>query len=240
MSGPIGGALDPAALVRSVRRAGLSDDPSPAVRAALGALGTNHTAAEFADLTRALESAAVGQNGTAMPRTARKSGTTRTADSGPAESKRIAPVSRQTVAAVATLPADEAAALGCLIFRLPLPERLNNGSVMTGHWRARHHERGRWMDRADATPGHPPVPRLPILHARLAAVLVLGGAMDEDNAMSRLKVSLDWLVRRRYLRTDRKRLAGQPALVWEGFPHQDVRRDPARHCLVLHLTPLAP
>ncbi len=38
MSGPVGGAPDPAALGRSFRRAGVSDDPSPAVRAALAAL----------------------------------------------------------------------------------------------------------------------------------------------------------------------------------------------------------
>lgn len=77
----------------------------------------------------------------------------------------------------------------------------------------------------------PPPPRHPIPRAALTSTMYLGAWMDDDNAVARHKIVLDWLVTRGYLAGDRKK-----HLRWTGFPSQVVRRT-HEYRIALTLTP---
>jgi hypothetical protein len=75
----------------------------------------------------------------------------------------------------------------------------------------------------------PGPPRKPLGKARITSRMVLGAAMDQDNAMSRHKWVCDWLSERGYIADDRAK-----CLTWTGFPEQRVtRKEPASITITL-------
>lgn len=125
-----------------------------------------------------------------------------------------------------------------LRFVLPLPPALGNARM---HWRVRQAEKKRYavqlevarhaarVGLAGAVFQFPKKPRRPIECALISAHLVMWNPMDDDNAMSRMKFLLDWLVRESYLADDRR-----TNLRWTGLPTQEVTR--AHHALRVELT----
>lgn len=124
---------------------------------------------------------------------------------------------------------------GALEIVLPMPPTLtNSGRGRSRHWRALEREKADYWMRCLAEKQAkriPPPPATPIPFATLRSVMHLGGAMDEDGAVSRHKWALDWLVKQGYLATDRRK-----GLRWECFPEQIVKRD-GNYRLVLTLSP---
>jgi hypothetical protein len=125
--------------------------------------------------------------------------------------------------AVATKAAEAGDTPSALTFVVPMPPTLTNSAKgRSRHWRALERETTLywsaldWAQRIGSIPAPPPAPWP---KARIASVMVLGGAMDDDNAMARHKWLKDWLVTRGYLVSDRK-----TCLTWEGFPGQRVTR----------------
>lgn len=115
--------------------------------------------------------------------------------------------------------------MSALTLTVPMPPRLTNGSAMTGHWRGRHARKlayKRELDERQQAGLLPPPPARPLTHAILASVMVLGAAMDDDNALARHKVVLDWLVSRGYLAGDSRK-----HVRWAGLPEQRVTRKAA-------------
>lgn len=75
----------------------------------------------------------------------------------------------------------------------------------------------------------PLIPFEPIARATIRARLVLGNAMDDDNAVARCKWPLDLLVELGWLKDDRRKV-----LKWEAFPEQVVsRKEPPSLTLVV-------
>lgn len=106
-----------------------------------------------------------------------------------------------------------------LTFVLPLPPNLANSRW---HWRVKQNKKKQYyaaLDLLRVAKLLPPVPSEPWTVAEVRAAMVLGAAMDDDNAMARCKWALDWIVRAGYLVDDRRK-----ALRWAGFPEQDVTR----------------
>lgn len=102
---------------------------------------------------------------------------------------------------------------------LPLPPNLANSRW---HWRVKQNKKKQYyaaLDLLRVAKLLPPVPSEPWPVAEVRAEMVLGAAMDDDNAMARCKWALDWIVRAGYLVDDRRK-----ALRWAGFPSQDVTR----------------
>lgn len=121
-----------------------------------------------------------------------------------------------------------------LTLTLPMPAPVTNRRTGNG-WRTVHAEKLRYAAACDALQGAgliPPPPRTPFARATIASVMHLGHAMDDDNALVRHKVSIDWLRTRGYIADDRKK-----CLQWAGLPEQIVKRD-GNYRLVLTLTPL--
>lgn len=121
-----------------------------------------------------------------------------------------------------------------LTLTVPMPPRLTNGSAMTGHWRGRHARKlayKRALDALQAAGALPAPPARPLPFAVVASEMTLGAAMDDDNALARHKVVLDWLVSRGYLAGDSRK-----CLRWAGLPVQRVTRK-APACITLVLTP---
>jgi hypothetical protein len=119
-----------------------------------------------------------------------------------------------------------------LHFRLPMPENLTNRKSGRGHWRTIHSEKRKYQAMLDVLQSGgiiPPPPPAPLPKARLTSVMTLGGAMDDDNALARHKVAIDWLVKRGYLASDRR-----TCLTWTGLPTQRISRKNAP-CLELTL-----
>lgn len=107
-----------------------------------------------------------------------------------------------------------------LRFTLPLPMNMANARV---HWAVRHVRRTEYFEACDALQARgavPPPPSKPFEKATMLATLYVGGAMDQDNSVSRMKWSLDWLKTRGYIADDRAK-----NLQWLGFPNQRVKRD---------------
>jgi hypothetical protein len=143
-----------------------------------------------------------------------------------------------------------------LVFVVPMPPTLtNSGKGRSRHWRAMErelwgylgtldgialvHDSRRQFGPARAPIGAPefadcvvpPVPVEPLTAVWLTSDMVLGGAMDDDNAVARHKWLIDWLVARGYLASDRR-----TCVRWAAFPTQTVsRKQPAR--ITLTLTP---
>jgi hypothetical protein len=71
----------------------------------------------------------------------------------------------------------------------------------------------------------PAPPAAPIHRATVRSVMVLAGAMDDDNAIARHKALIDWLVRRGYVATDRReRKRDGASLRWATTPEQVISR----------------
>jgi hypothetical protein len=101
-------------------------------------------------------------------------------------------------------------------FTLPLPPNMANGRM---HWRAKYEAQKSWAARAIvAEPQlrgrHDVVPR-----AVVTAVLYVHQAMDDDNAVARIKWCLDLLVKRGILAGDKR-----PQCQLAGIPDQFVDR----------------
>lgn len=126
---------------------------------------------------------------------------------------------------------------GGLVLVVPMPANAANRASGRSHWRIRHSERTRYwaqLDERQRCGLLPPPPPEPFERAVIASTMYLGNPMDDDNAMMRHKVVVDWLRTRGYLRDDRKRV-----LTWAGMPEQVVKRG-QEYRIVLTLTPLAP
>lgn len=103
----------------------------------------------------------------------------------------------------------------------PLPPNRNRGN-RAGSW-AWASAKKKWQKAADlraALPDFPPPPTTPYARVRLAAVLVMPAAMDDDNAFYRAsKCPCDWLVSRGYLVDDSRKYVR-----WDGLPDQIISR----------------
>lgn len=132
-----------------------------------------------------------------------------------------------------------------LTFVVPMPPTLtNSGKGRSRHWRVLERERKDYWNHLDivkvvsahgdrTTRGRlftaPPPPPSPLSRAEIASSMVLGGAMDDDNAMARHKWLIDWLVANGYLASDRR-----TCVRWAGLPEQRVsKKEPARITLTL-------
>lgn len=114
----------------------------------------------------------------------------------------------------------------CLI--LPLPPNLANGRM---HWRTKLKGKNGYYGALDMLlmlHRIPAPPEVPWSKAQVYATLVVGNAMDEDNSVARLKWPLDWLVKRGYVKDDRR-----SALKWAAFPEQVVSRKRAPALLLV-------
>jgi hypothetical protein len=116
-----------------------------------------------------------------------------------------------------------------LTLTVPMPLNLANSRM---HWRKRHREKCAYWDTLDmmrVLRRIPGPPRTPLRKARITSRMVLGAAMDQDNAMSRHKWVCDWLSERGYIADDRAK-----CLTWTGFPEQRVtRKEPASITITL-------
>lgn len=121
-----------------------------------------------------------------------------------------------------------------LIFTFPMPENLANAR---GHWSKRHKAKVALWNRCDLfAAGHilPRPPAEPLARASVRVQMVVGNPMDPDNAITRCKPLIDWLVTRGYLAGDRMK-----HLRWEGVPEQRVSHKNAPEVRFV-LTPLPP
>lgn len=90
---------------------------------------------------------------------------------------------------------------------LPLPPNMANGRF---HWRVKNNKRKAYFEACDIASiilnrdyvEAVSLP-LPIMRARIKAVVYCGGEMDTDNCLARLKWPVDWLVKRHYLKGDK-------------------------------------
>jgi hypothetical protein len=119
-----------------------------------------------------------------------------------------------------------------LRFVVPMPSNLANARM---HWTRKHRERRAYFARLDellAFGQFPRPPKAPFAKATIRAVMHLGAAMDEGNAMHRAeKWPCDWLKTRGYIVDDNRK-----CLTWEGLPEQIVKRG-AEYFIELTLTP---
>jgi len=106
-----------------------------------------------------------------------------------------------------------------LTFRLPMPLNLANSRM---HHMVKHKHKVAYWEMLDLlVMGQilPKKPKKPWEKATVRSAMVLGAAMDVDNAMARHKWCMDWLVKRKYIVDDKAK-----CLTWEGFPTQTVSR----------------
>jgi hypothetical protein len=100
-----------------------------------------------------------------------------------------------------------------------MPANLANSRM---HWRKKHQLRTEYFAACELrrmTRQLPPPPTTPWPRASVTVAMVLGAAMDDDNAVARCKWPLDWLVRAGYVADDRR-----SALRWGAFPTQTITR----------------
>lgn len=118
--------------------------------------------------------------------------------------------------------------------RLPMPLNLANSRM---HWAAKHKAKTAYWHHLDLLrlgKVLPPPPAQPLPKVTLASVMTLANPMDEDNAISRHKWAIDWLVARGYLAGDTRK-----QLRWAGLPEQRISRK-NEPCLDLTLTETPP
>lgn len=118
---------------------------------------------------------------------------------------------------------------------LTMPMPVNRGNARM-HWRPTLRAKKHYFadcDQRQLIGMIPPPPPTPFGRCVLNATMVLGQAMDDDNAMARLKYALDWIRTRGYVRDDSRRV-----IQWAGFPRQIVDRTRIA-CVELRLTELA-
>lgn len=112
---------------------------------------------------------------------------------------------------------------------LPLPPNRANAR---GHWTARHNTDSQYRFVLDSMKSALMLPTPPIRawrRVRVRSKLYVWNIMDEDNAMARLKVAIDWLVMRGYITDDRRE-----NIEWAGVPEQEIDRECPR--LVLRIS----
>lgn len=111
-----------------------------------------------------------------------------------------------------------------LVLDVPMPPTLTNSAKgRSRHWRVAWLEKTNYWKRLDSMlmAGLIPPPMLqPWSKVRIASVMHLGGAMDDDNAMARHKPLLDWIKTRGYVTDDRKK-----NIKWDALPEQIVKRN---------------
>lgn len=116
-----------------------------------------------------------------------------------------------------------------LTFRLPMPENLANARM---HWAVKDKARKAYWAHCDLLlvgKVLPAPPAAPWPKATLAVTMTLGNAMDDDNAIARIKWAQDWLVARGYVAGDSRK-----HLKLAGLPVQRISRKNAP-CLELTL-----
>ena len=122
-----------------------------------------------------------------------------------------------------------------LTFVFPMPENIANGRLRG--WRGVAARKRRYyedLDRRQAAGLIPPPPARPFERATIRAVMHLGAAMDDGNAMHRAeKWPCDWLKTRGYIVDDKR-----TCLTWEALPQQVVKRT-RDYRIEFTLTPLA-
>lgn len=134
-------------------------------------------------------------------------------------------------------------AIATLTLCVPMPPTLtNSGKGRSRHWRVLEREKqGYWTHLAyidhicrlssfgDVPWLIPAPPRARFASVWVESYMVLGGAMDDDNAVARHKWLLDWLVAHGYLASDRR-----TCVRWAAFPTQLVtRKQPASITLTI-------
>lgn len=105
------------------------------------------------------------------------------------------------------------------------------------HWTVKHRaktEYARHVYALQMAGKLPLTPFQPWNKALVTATLVVGNAMDDDNAVARCKWPLDLLVQLGYLADDRRKV-----LQWAAFPEQVVSRK-QEPSLTLILSPVDP
>jgi len=132
-----------------------------------------------------------------------------------------------------TYPQYQAEVASSLLFRFPMPRPLTNASGRSRHWRTMEREKKAYWTTCNGLYHArllPPLPDdAPWEKARILSTMILGGAMDDDNAMARHKWAIDWLAGWGYVKSDRK-----TCLVWGDFPIQTVtRKEEAKIILTL-------
>ena len=102
---------------------------------------------------------------------------------------------------------------------VPLPPNLANGRM---HWRVTNARRREYFEAVDMLAlikRIPPPPPMPFPKVTIAITLYLGAFMDDDNALSRCKWPIDWLVRRDYIAGDARKHCRL------SIPNQKVKRN---------------
>lgn len=119
------------------------------------------------------------------------------------------------------------------VIRVPMPTNLANrgrGSSRNGLQLSR--EKKRYLAQLDTLQAAGLIPEPPLTpwpKARIASVMTLWAAMDDDNAMVRHKWPCDWLKTRGYIVDDKRK-----CLTWAGFPEQRIdRKEPAHMTITL-------
>lgn len=121
-------------------------------------------------------------------------------------------------------------AIAPLVLVVPMPRSVLNASGRSRHWRTVDADKNaywRYLDLCAYEPMwvKPLPPPVPLHRVTLTSHMVLGGAMDDDNAIARHKWLLDWLVSRGYLATDRReRKRDGAGCRWAALPSQTVTR----------------
>lgn len=83
---------------------------------------------------------------------------------------------------------------------LPLPPNMANSRM---HWRVKHNKRQAYFESCDIVSLTVKEQPLAAPKMRVRATMFLGGEMDHDNALARLKWPIDWMVQRKLLRGDK-------------------------------------
>ncbi len=113
-----------------------------------------------------------------------------------------------------------------MIFVLPLPPNIGN---LRAHWRVKNRQKHEYWLLCDiAMRLKWPVRGQPWTKATISAHFYVWNLMDDDNAMSRVKFPVDWLVRQGYIVDDSRKV-----LTWSGLPDQTIDRSDQRLVLTL-------
>lgn len=119
-------------------------------------------------------------------------------------------------------PRSEPGRVRAMRFCMPLGVNRTNRASGTGHWTTLHRQDERYREALDALArmgAFPAPPTMPYPRVRIRITLYTWAIMDTDNAVSRAKAAIDWIVRAGYVVDD------TPAhLEWSGMPDQVVDR----------------
>ncbi len=117
-----------------------------------------------------------------------------------------------------------------LVMLFPLPPNRANAR---GHWRKGFRALKAFYAECDTrvmVKLLPRPPKEPWTHATIRAELTMRNPMDDDNALSRCKWLMDFLVTRGYIQDDARK-----CLRWEGIPTQRISRS-IEPCVTVTLT----